>query len=162
MSEQDEVNSTESGWMQEGGPFLESEPHAPNAASRQRRSDRRRDRPFNLDRLVWALALMWAGMVLLAARLGLLDGLTPETFDPAWALPFARGAWSLIFLGVGLLVGIEILVRLLVPVYRRNVLGYVILVIVFISLGLSITDLIWPLILIVIGVTLLWRQRART
>ncbi|MGC9521427.1 MAG: hypothetical protein ACP5HG_06045 [Anaerolineae bacterium] len=123
-----------------------------------------RPRPLNLDTLIWAAALVWAGAVLLAANLGYLERLSFQAFDLPWDLPFSREAWSLVFVGTGLLVGIDILVRLIVPRYRRNVIGYVILAIVLISLGLGRTELVWPLILLVVGAALLlrqWRRRGR-
>jgi hypothetical protein len=121
----------------------------------------RRPRPLNLDALVWALVLIWAGAVLLAANFGLLEGLAFEPSDIGWGLPFGNQVWAVIFLGVALLVGAEIVVRLLVPAYRRNVLGYVILVIIFASLGLGLTEIMWPTILVAVGIALLVRQRGR-
>ncbi len=123
--------------------------------------DRIRPRPLNLDALIWAAALIWTGAVLLAANLGYLEGLSFQAFDLSWDLPFSREAWSLVFVGAGLIVGIDILIRVLVPRYRRNVLGYVILAIVLISLGLGRTELVWPLILLVVGGALLLRQWRR-
>ena len=125
------------------------------------RAGPRRLRPLNLDALVWALVLIWAGAVLLAANFGLLQGLAFEPSDIVWGLPFGNQVWAVIFLGVALLVGAEIAVRVLVPAYRRNVLGYVILVIIFASLGLGLTEIMWPMILVAVGVALLLRQRGR-
>lgn len=116
---------------------------------------------INLDTLFWAAILVWTGAVLLADNLGLLSWLSVEAFDLPWGPPFGGNAWALVFTGAGVLVALEVLIRLLVPAYRRNVLGYVILVIVFISLGLGLTELIWPLILIVLGAALLLRRRRR-
>jgi hypothetical protein len=121
----------------------------------------RRPRRLNLDGLVWALVLIWAGAVLLAANFGLLEGLAFELSDIGWGLPFGNQVWAVIFLGVALLVGAEIVVRLLVPAYRRNVLGYVILVIICASLGLGLTEIMWPTILVAVGTALLLRQRGR-
>jgi hypothetical protein len=52
---------------------------------------------------------------------------------------------------------IEIAIRLLVPEYRRPVLGTFILAVVFFGIGLGNWELIWPLILIVIGASILLR-----
>jgi hypothetical protein len=124
-------------------------------------AERQRSRRVSLDTLVWALILIWVGALLLAANFGLLDWFEFEAFDLAWRLPFGNDVWSLIFLGIALLVGAEILVRLLVPSHRRNVLGYVILVIVFASLGLGLTEMMWPMILVAVGIALLLRGRGR-
>jgi hypothetical protein len=101
-----------------------------------------------LSAIVWAAILIWAGLVLLADNLGLLvrfEGL--ET-------------WALIFLGAGLIVLLEVVVRLLVPDYRRPVMGSFIFALVLLGVGLG--DLvgwnaIWPLVLIAIGVSILIR-----
>jgi hypothetical protein len=131
-------------------PFVVPElPHA----------DLDRSRHLNLDALVWALILIWVGAMLLAANFELLDWLSMDAFDLSWGLPFGNEVWALIFLGVAGLVAIEILVRVLVPAYRRNVLGYVILVIIFGTLGAGLTEAMWPLILVAVGVALLLRKR---
>ncbi len=119
-------------------------------------------RSANLDAVIWAAALIWAGGVLLAENLGYLHWFAPGTSGSIWGLPYRGAVWTLIFLGVAALIGVEILLRLVLPAYRRNVLGYVILMIVFVGLGLGRIGVIWPLILIVLGVTLLvWRRRRR-
>jgi hypothetical protein len=92
---------------------------------------------------VLALILVWAGLVWLAANLDLFvrfEGL--ET-------------WSIIFIGAGLIVLLGVLVRLLMPAYRRPVMGSFILGMILIAIGLG--DLVsWtvigPLILIAIGI----------
>ena len=92
---------------------------------------------------VLALILIWAGLVWLADNLNFF--VTPETL----------GTWSVIFIGAGLIVFLGVLVRLLVPAYRRPVVGSIIFGVILIAIGLG--DLIsWmvigPLILIAIGV----------
>ncbi|MGC9467447.1 MAG: hypothetical protein ACP5HS_02550 [Anaerolineae bacterium] len=118
-------------------------------------------RSVRLDALFWAAALLWSGGVLLAASLGYLDSLSFRAFDLGWNLPFGNEAWTLVFLGIGVLVGIEIVVRLLVPAYRRNVLGYVVLMIVALSLGFGRVEAMWPSILIAVGASLLIRSARR-
>jgi hypothetical protein len=69
-------------------------------------------------------------------------------------------AWSLIFLGAGLLVLLEAAIRLLVPAYRRPVAGTLILGVVLLGIGLGNlvgVELVWPFIVIAIGVGLLLR-----
>jgi hypothetical protein len=67
----------------------------------------------------------------------------------------ALETWSIIFIGAGLIVLLGVVVRQLVPAYRRPVMGSFILGIILIAIGLG--DLVsWtvigPLILIAIGV----------
>jgi hypothetical protein len=120
-----------------------------------------RQRRVNLDTLFWAGILVWTGAVLLASNFGYLDWFTYQGGRLAWHLPFRASAWRLVFLGVAVIVGAEIAVHLLVPKYRRNVLGYLILVIVFASLGVGYVNVIWPAILIVVGIALMMRSRRR-
>jgi low affinity Fe/Cu permease len=107
-----------------------------------------------LSALVWAAILIWAGLVLLANNLNLLVRF--EGLD----------VWGLIFIGAGLIVLLEVVVRLLVPDYRRPVTGTLIFGIILLAIGLgNLVDwgLIWPLVLIIIGVSIvvrgfLWRR----
>jgi hypothetical protein len=97
---------------------------------------------------VWALILIWAGVVLLVSNLGLLDRF--EQLD----------AWGLVFVGAGLIILLEVAFRLLVPSYRQSVSGTLVLAVVFLAIGLG--NLInwgvaWALALIVIGVFVLAR-----
>jgi cytochrome c oxidase subunit IV len=114
-----------------------------------------RRRPINLDALIWALVFIWAGLVLLLENLGYLQAITFGGFDMRWGLPFRSTVWTLILLGAGGLVAVDILVRILVPAYRRNVLGYLILGLVLVFLGLGWAELIWPAMLISLGLGLI-------
>jgi hypothetical protein len=96
-------------------------------------------RPDTLDPIIWAAAFIWAGMVWFASSLGYLDG----------------QAWPLFFFGAGVLVLIELGIRLLVPAHRRDLLGTLIWVGVLFWLG--DWDLLWPVILIAIGASILLR-----
>ncbi len=121
----------------------------------------------SLSTLVWALIFIWAGGVLLAENLGYLGALQTRLSDLPGVWPFvgfAYAAWPLIFLGAGVLVLIEIVIRLVVPSYRRPILGRAILAIILLGVGLGpLTNwgLIWPAILIIIGVSLLLRAPFR-
>jgi uncharacterized membrane protein len=116
-----------------------------------------------LGAVVAALVLIWAGTVLLASNLGLLDAFTRLMNLlplPEYGLPFdipfvGLTTWRLFFLGAGAIVLCEVLIRLVVPQFRRRVFGSIIGAIVLISLGLGNFEVIWPLILIAIGVSVL-------
>jgi hypothetical protein len=105
-----------------------------------------------LTAAVWAIILVWAGLVLLADNLGTFARL--EWFN----------AWGFIFTGAGLIVMLEAAVRLLVPAYRRPVGGTLIWGAILIGIGLGNivgASITWPLILIAIGVGLLLRGLLR-
>ena len=122
-----------------------------------------------LSTVVGAVILIWLGVVLLANNLGFLDlfaallerlGLRGARLP--WEMPFVTPeAWSLFFFGAGLILLLEIAVRLAVPTYRRNVLGTVIGAIVFFALALGSWSLIWPLIVIAVGLSIVLRGRFR-
>ncbi len=101
-----------------------------------------------VDAAGWAAIFIWAGLVLLAENMGLLtrfEGLE---------------AWSVIFIGAGLIVLLGVVVRLLVPAYRRPVTGSIILGFILLGIGLvELTqwDVVGALILIAIGVGVLLR-----
>ncbi len=76
------------------------------------------------------------------------------------------GAWPLIFLGAGVIILIEVLIRLTVPDYRRPVGGNLFLAAIFFGIGLGGVfgwNITWPLILIALGIIFLlrgfWRGR---
>ena len=99
-----------------------------------------------LSAAVWAAILIWAGVVLLAQNLDLLVQF--ETLEP----------WGLVFFGAGVIVLLEVVVRLLVPTYRRPVGGTLVFAVILLGIGLGNLfgfDVIWPLILIAIGVSVL-------
>jgi hypothetical protein len=101
-----------------------------------------------VDAAGWAVIFIWAGLVLLAENMGLLirfEGL--ET-------------WSIIFIGAGLIVLLGVVVRLLVPAYRRPVTGSLIFGVILLGIGLGEVVgwvVIGPLVLIAIGVGVLLR-----
>lgn len=101
-----------------------------------------------LSALVWAAILIWAGLVLLASNLGLMTRF--ERLD----------SWSVVFIGAGVILLGELVVRLLVPEYRRPVLGTFILAIILLAVGLGNLvnwGLVWALVLIIIGLSILFR-----
>lgn len=114
-----------------------------------------------LGSVIWALILIWAGVVWLLDNLNLLDNLKNRLTPPGmeW-LPMGVGVWALILSGAGVLLLVEVLIRSLVPAYRRPVIGTIILAFVFLGLGLGNLvswGLIWPVILIAIGLSIILR-----
>jgi len=106
----------------------------------------------------WAAVLIWAGIVLLLENLGLLGALTLAGRPPV------AGAWSLIVTGAGLIVLLLVLVRVLVPAYRRPVMGSLILGFILLAVGLGDilgTGVVWAVLLIFIGVVMLLRGMLR-
>ena len=102
--------------------------------------------------LGWALVLIWVGVVLLLSNVGALDRF--EGFE----------AWNLVFLGAGIILLLQIVYRLLVPEHRRPVLGAVILAVIFLSIGLgglASAAIIWPTVIILLGVFVLVRGLSR-
>jgi hypothetical protein len=94
-----------------------------------------------VDAAAWALIFIWAGLVLIAVNLNL--------FGIGW------GAWPIIFIGAGVIVLLGVVIRLLVPAYRRPVTGSIIFG--FILLGIGVGQLwewevVGALVLIAIGV----------
>jgi len=97
-----------------------------------------------VDAAGWAAVFIWAGLVLLADNMGLLDNLSARL-----------ESWSVIFIGAGVIVLLGVLFRLLVPAYRRPVTGSLIFGAILLGIGLGELVgwmLIGPLILIAIGV----------
>jgi hypothetical protein len=119
-----------------------------------------------LSAIVWAVILIWAGLVFLAGNLGLLDWFNEllDTFNldtVDWPVDFVLiplEAVSLFFLGAGAIILGEVLIRLLVPAYRKPLMGSIILAVVFLGLGLGSWGCVWPLIIIAIGLSILWRN----
>lgn len=109
-----------------------------------------------LGAAVWAVILIWAGLVLIAQNVGLLEGLRFGTARPE--------AWPVIMIGAGMILLLEVLVRLLVPSYRRAVGGSLVFAVILIGVGLGSLfgwEMVWPLVLIAIGISLLLRGLIR-
>ncbi|RPI29043.1 MAG: hypothetical protein EHM70_16090 [Chloroflexota bacterium] len=120
-----------------------------------------------LSAVTWAVILIWAGLALLAENVGILGQFTRRFADTP-GLQFLEGltAWSIILIGAGLILLIAILVRMAVPAYRGPVTGTLFLALLLIGLGLGNVlgwNIVWPLILIGFGLSVLlrglWRER---
>jgi hypothetical protein len=121
-----------------------------------------------LTPIIWALVFIWAGIVLLLSNLGMLDQfLQTLTFSTGIeSIDKTISAWPIILIGAGCLFLLEVLLRLIIPAYRRPVGGTLIFAFILIAIGLnSIIGLnwvlIWPMILIAIGLSILLRGITR-
>lgn len=109
----------------------------------------------SLSGIIWAVILIWAGVAFLLWNLGVLDGLD---------LPREVEAWTLVLGGVGLILLVEVLVRLLVPAYSRSITGTLILGVILLAMSVGDffdTSLFWPILLIAGGVVFLLRGVTR-
>jgi len=137
--------------------FDEKEMQKHDEKSADEKSYEEKYRRDPLGTLIWAVILIWAGVVWLAKNFGFLESISNRFSDLPIDLPFATEVWALFFLGAGVILLIEVLIRLTVPDYRRPILGTFILAVVFFGVGLGNWELIWPLVLIIVGATILLR-----
>jgi len=122
-----------------------------------------------LSSIVWAAILIWAGIVFLAVNMGWLErilagGIFGQLL-PKGMEAFEPGTWSIIMLGAGFILLAEVAARLLIPQFKRHIGGTLILAAVFIGSGLGNFfgwDLVWPLILIAAGASVLLSGFLRT
>ena len=111
-----------------------------------------------LSALVWALILIWAGLVFLGENLGLLDVIVADPIQIGDVTIQQVSTWSMIFLGAGVLIFVEALIRTFVPAYRSSTGGNFFLAAVFLGIGLGGLvgySLVWPFILIAMGLAAL-------
>ena len=95
-----------------------------------------------------AVILIWGGLVALAG--------TTNLFNYNWD----RHGWSIFLLGVGVILIVKVIIRSLIPEYRRSVGGSLIIGIILVGVGLG--DLggwnyVWPIVLIAIGLFIVLR-----
>lgn len=119
-----------------------------------------------LSAITWAVIFIYSGVVLLAANLGYLDDILPKriTIGGMTGLEDVINAWPLVFIGAGIIFLIEVVIRLLIPAYRKPVTGTIIFAIILIGIGLGdLIDwaIIWAVILIVLGVSIIFRGLGR-
>ena len=101
-----------------------------------------------VEAALWALVLIWVGVVWLLSNTGLWESILGEGAE--W--------WAIGFIGAGLILLLGVLFRLLVPAYRRPLSGGIILGFIFLGIGLGqLTSwvVVGPLVVIAIGVGLL-------
>ncbi len=94
----------------------------------------------SLDKVIFGITLIWGGIVFLTYNVGV-----------------DAEAWALFFLGAGILVLIEVAIRLLNSNYGKSVIGD--LLWAGFLLWLGDWDNIWPFIIIAIGVTILYEYK---
>jgi len=113
-----------------------------------------------LGAIIWAVIFIYAGCVFLAANLGLLNGFIVPIPGLPETIARIGGAWSIVLIGAGLILLVEVLIRLLVPIYRRPVVGTFIFAVILIALGLGEViswNIVWPMLLIALGLWVLFR-----
>jgi hypothetical protein len=145
------------GWDEK---FDEKEHEKREEKSPEEKSWEEKYRRDPLSPIIWGLILLWAGLVLLLSNMGMLDSLLRRTdITLAWARQLSQ-AWPLVMLGAGVILLMEVVIRLVMPIYRRSVVGTVILAILFIGIGLGDMvgwTILWPLMLIGIGLIIVAR-----
>lgn len=132
---------------------------------REEKSPEEKWRSDPLGAVIWAIILIWAGVVFLLDNLGYLDQWI-ETLSDYQGLQFLAELeiWSLIIFGAGIILLIEVLIRLIVPAYRRPVLGTTIFAMVLIGIALSdflSWTVVFSVILILAGISILLRGFTR-
>jgi hypothetical protein len=99
-----------------------------------------------LGGLILGLIIICAGLALVVVNLGTFPWLTWDN------------VWSLLFIGAGLLFLLEIVIRLVIPTYRRPIRGRLILAFILLVVGAGGFigwELTWPLILVAVGLAII-------
>lgn len=117
----------------------------------------------------WAIFLIWAGVVLLLYNIGRIEillnfvrGFNLPLSEWLVELPFVNTqTWQVFFLGAAVIVVLEIIVRLILPMYRRPIIGSIIWAAILFALAFGNWVVIGPIALIVIGVVILLSRFAR-
>ena len=118
-----------------------------------------------LGSVIWAVILIWIGLAIMTRNTRWRDAINgflaqlrfQAAESPLEGAVDQLSVWSIIFLGAGLILLVEVAIRLLFTAYRRPVLGTLILAIILIGIGLNSWVLIWPGVIIAIGLAFLYR-----
>ncbi|QRN82526.1 hypothetical protein JR338_08840 [Chloroflexota bacterium] len=138
--------------MSEQDFIPEEEPRENDPLFKERKVEKQHN--DHLGSITWALILIWAGMVFLAAQLGWLDALRTSISLPEGIYIAEMSTWSVIFLGSGVLVFIEAMIRSFSKTYRSSTGGNFVLAAVFLGIGLGSIfgwNAVWPFVLIAMG-----------
>ena len=120
----------------------------------EEKEEKGRDEKWRRDPVsgvTWATILIWVGLVLLADNLNLVVG--------TW-----WNSWAIGFIGAGVIVIVQALIRLAMPEHKRGVMGGLIGGVILLGIGLGWLigwSIFWPLLLIAIGLLVLWRAFIR-
>jgi len=109
-----------------------------------------------LGSITWAVILIWAGLVFLADNLGWIN----FKVIPGLPVGFSSEPWSWILVGAGVIILVEVGIRLLVPEYRRPIIGSLFLAVILIGIGLGNLfnwNITGALILIALGLMIIFR-----
>ena len=115
-----------------------------------------------LNSIVWAAILIWFGVVLLIGNLGFFNAL--NQFLSGGLVQINLEAWSIGFLGAGVILVLEVLARLMIAEYRQPVTGTLVLAAIFVGIGLGNIiggAVTWALILIALGFGIILRGVTR-
>lgn len=123
------------------------------------KEDEKQEEKHNRDpmsSIAWALILIWAGIVFLAENLGWFDQIQFQQVPFENLTLVGVSTWSMIFLGAGVIVFFEALIRTFVPAYRSSTSGNFFLAAIFLGIGLGSIfgwSVVWPFILIAMGLS---------
>lgn len=133
-----------------------------NTEENQKSEDDGKSDPVGL--MAWAGILVWVGFVFLARNLGWLKVMDlPNWLTEEWSA-IKNDPWILILLGAGLIILVEGIIRLIFPPLRKTVGGTFLFAAIVLCIALSMIynwQVVWPIILIGFGVSLLVRGLVR-
>jgi hypothetical protein len=135
------------------------ETHEKELEKREEKTVEEKWRRDPLGAVIWAAILIWAGLVFLAENMGWLENIRLKLSDRVPNIDFIHmETWTIVVLGAGVIVLIEVAIRLLVPSFRQPLGGTLILAAVFFGIGLGNIfgwEIVWPLVVIAVGLGIL-------
>ena len=146
MTEQQQQVASGSEMPPPAGQVRDEKDEKDRREQNEKHEKQEKDQRDPLSNVVGAFFLIFAGVILLAQSQGWV---TWDQFG---------GLWNLFFVGLGLAILLEAALRLMLPAYRRPILGQVIAGVVLLAIGfggMTGFQLTGPIILIGIGVAIL-------